>query len=71
MNPDSTLLLHRMPVGEWICIETVSRGSQDGISVSTCTLHDLSGPVGSATVAGVATELNQLIGHRASHAPGG
>ena len=70
VNPDSTLLLHRMPVGEWICIETVARGAQDGVSVSTCVLHDTAGPVGSATVSGVATALNELIGRRASHAPG-
>ena len=71
VNPDSTLLLHRLPVGEWICIETVARGAADGVSVSTCVLHDAEGPVGSATVAGVATALNELIGRRASHAPAG
>jgi hypothetical protein len=69
VNPDSTLLLHRMPVGEWICVETVARGAADGVSVSTCMLHDATGPVGSATVGGVATALNELIGRRASHAP--
>ena len=70
VNPDSTLLLHRMPVGEWICVETVARGAADGVSFSTCMLHDTSGPIGSATTAGVATALNELIGRRASHAPG-
>ncbi len=70
VNPDSTLLLHRLPVGEWICVETVARGAADGVSVATCMLHDTSGPIGSATVAGVATALNELIGRRASHAPG-
>ncbi len=70
VNPDSTLLIHRMPVGEWICVETIARGAANGVSMSTCMLHDTTGPIGSATVAGVATALNELIGKRASHAPG-
>ena len=68
-NADTTAYMHRLPVGEWICLEVVARGSAEGVSVSECALHDEQGVFGRSLVACVATPINAMIGNRASEAP--
>jgi acyl-CoA thioesterase len=65
-NADTTAYMHRMPVGEWICLEVVARGSTDGVSASECAMHDEQGVFGRAMVACLATPRNEMIGARAS-----
>jgi hypothetical protein len=48
INPDVNVLLARVPEGEWIGMEAVTRIADDGIGHSRGTLHDLRGPVGEA-----------------------
>ena len=69
-NADTTIYMHRLPVGEWICLEVVARGSADGVAVGECALHDERGVFGRSLVACVATARNEMIGARASEAPG-
>lgn len=54
LNADYTLYLHRLPVGEWIGVETSSHHSDQGVAVATCALHDESGPIGRSAVSAVA-----------------
>ena len=68
-NADTTAYMHRLPVGEWICLEVVARGSAEGVSVSECALHDEQGVFGRSLVACVATPRNEMIGARASESP--
>lgn len=46
INADLTVSLHREPVGEWICLDGVSRVSSIGVGLAACTLHDTTGPIG-------------------------
>jgi hypothetical protein len=68
-NADTTAYMHRLPVGEWICLEVVARGSAEGVSVSECAMHDEQGVFGRSLVACVATPRNEMIGARASESP--
>jgi hypothetical protein len=53
INPDLTLYVEREPVGEWICLESVTRigGGGSGIGVAESVLYDVRGRVGRATQA--------------------
>lgn len=68
-NADTTLYMHRLPVGEWICLEVVARESAEGVAVGECALHDERGVFGRSLVACVATARNEMIGSRASESP--
>lgn len=68
-NADTTLYMHRLPVGAWICLEVVSRASAEGVAVGECALHDEQGIFGRSLVACVATPRNEMIGTRASESP--
>lgn len=68
-NADTTLYMHRLPVGEWICLDVVARGSAEGVAVGECALHDERGVFGRSLVACVATARNEMIGARASESP--
>lgn len=48
INPDLTLYLERQPVGEWICLEAVTRVPRAGIGVAESVLYDERGRVGRA-----------------------
>jgi len=54
INVDITLYLHRYPAGEWIGFESTDHGASDGICMGQCRLYDEAGPIGAATVAGLA-----------------
>ena len=51
INGDVTLYLSRLPVGPWIGFENIDRVVTDGVAVSTCALHDVTGRIGSASAA--------------------
>jgi hypothetical protein len=46
INPDLTVTLHRMPVGEWVAIEAASRLEPDGVGTAESILHDAGGRLG-------------------------
>jgi hypothetical protein len=49
LNPDLTVNLHRLPVGEWVCIDAVTRLGTDGVGLAESLLFDEDGPIGRAT----------------------
>jgi hypothetical protein len=51
INTDITVYLHRLPVGEWIGFEKINHHATDGIAIGECFLHDVEGPIGSASCA--------------------
>lgn len=54
INADYTLYLSRMPVGEYIGLESGGHSSEAGVAVGHCTMHDRTGPVGYCMTAAVA-----------------
>lgn len=48
-NADLTVNLHRMPEGEWICVDSVMRVDETGMGLAAEQLSDHLGPVGRAT----------------------
>jgi hypothetical protein len=54
INADYTLYLSRLPVGDFIGLESGGHTSTDGIAVGQCTMHDTSGPIGFCMTAAVA-----------------
>ena len=49
INADLTLYLEREPVGEWMCLESQTRITADGIGVAESVLYDKRSRVGRAT----------------------
>jgi Thioesterase-like superfamily len=49
INADLTVSLHREPVGEWICLDGVTRVSSLGVGQAMTSLHDVEGPIGRAS----------------------
>ncbi len=48
INPDLTVHLHRLPVGEWVCLDAVSRLEPHGVGLTQSALWDAEGPIGRA-----------------------
>lgn len=46
INPDLTVYLERLPVGEWVCLDAATRLGTPGIGVAQSLLWDLRGIVG-------------------------
>ncbi len=46
INPDLTISLHRLPVGEWVCLDATSRLEPHGVGLATSELFDEEGPIG-------------------------
>ena len=46
INPDLTIHLSRLPVGEWICLDARSRYEPNGIGIAASDLYDADGPIG-------------------------
>ena len=49
LNADLTVNLHRMPVGEWLCVDSVMHVDVTGTGLASAQLSDQLGPVGRAT----------------------
>lgn len=48
INPDLTIYLHRYPIGEWVCLEAVTRPEAIGVGMAESRLYDEQGPIGRA-----------------------
>jgi hypothetical protein len=46
INPDLTIHLSRLPVGEWVCLDARSRYEPNGIGIAASDLYDEVGPIG-------------------------
>jgi Thioesterase-like superfamily len=46
INPDLTIYLHRVPVGEWVCLEAATTLTGNGVALSESALYDEKGPIG-------------------------
>lgn len=46
INPDLTIHLHRMPVGEWVCLDARTWLGDPGIGMAESSLFDVAGPIG-------------------------
>ncbi len=49
INTDLSVALRRLPVGEWICLDSVTYAEPDGVGFSDTALLDQDGLVGRAT----------------------
>jgi len=49
LNPDLTVNLHRLPAGEWVCLEAATHIGADGVGLAESRLFDEQGPIGRAT----------------------
>lgn len=48
INPDLTIYVHRLPVGEWVCLDAVTHVQSSGIGLAESTLYDEQGIIGRA-----------------------
>jgi hypothetical protein len=48
INPDLTVHLHRLPVGEWVCLQAASHLEGAGVGLAQSALWDEQGPLGRA-----------------------
>ena len=46
INPDLTVYLHRYPVDEWVCIDSVTRVEPHGVGLAESRILDRSGTIG-------------------------
>jgi hypothetical protein len=46
VNPDLTVYLHRMPAGEWICLDAKTAVDPAGVGLATSIISDTGGTVG-------------------------
>ena len=49
INTDLSVHLHRMPAGEWVCLDAVTRPEPNGVGLSDTALFDERGPIGHAS----------------------
>jgi hypothetical protein len=57
INTDSTIYIHRLPIGEWICLQVERSVEPYGIGVSSAVLYDQDGSVGRAAQAVLANQM--------------
>jgi Acyl-CoA thioesterase C-terminal domain/Acyl-CoA thioesterase N-terminal domain len=48
INVDLSVHLHRLPAGEWVCLDAVTLPERTGIGMADTRLHDERGPIGRA-----------------------
>lgn len=46
INPDLTVHLHRLPAGEWVCLDAVTWMEDRGVALAESRLWDEQGPLG-------------------------
>lgn len=49
INVDLTVHLHRVPAGEWVCLDAITLPEPNGVGIADSALHDERGPIGRAT----------------------
>lgn len=48
INPDLSVFLYRLPMGEWVCLDAVTRLGTSGTGLAESVLFDEQGPIGRA-----------------------
>ena len=48
INVDLSVHLHRMPAGEWICLDSITIPEPNGVGITDTALYDERGPIGRA-----------------------
>ena len=48
INVDLSVHLHRLPAGEWVCLDAITAPEPTGIGLADTALHDERGPIGRA-----------------------
>lgn len=48
INVDLSVHLHRLPEGEWVCLDAVTVAQPEGVGLADSALHDERGPLGRA-----------------------
>lgn len=48
INVDLSVYLHRLPVGEWVCLDAITVAEPNGVGLADTRLHDDRGPLGRA-----------------------
>jgi hypothetical protein len=46
VNPDLTIYVHRLPAGEWVCLEATTMAGPGGLGVAESALYDTQGRIG-------------------------
>lgn len=54
INVDISIHIHRLPEGEWVCLETKGVAQPYGIGMVESTIHDIHGPIGRVNQAVIA-----------------
>ena len=49
LNPDLAVHLYRLPIGEWVCLDSITRLGDEGVGLAESLLFDEHGPIGRAT----------------------
>ncbi len=49
INTDLSVHLHRLPAGEWVCLDAITRPEPNGVGLSDTALFDERGPIGRAS----------------------
>lgn len=49
INVDLTVHIHRMPSGEWVCLDAITVPEPTGVGIADTALYDERGPIGRAT----------------------
>jgi hypothetical protein len=49
INVDLTVQLHRLPAGEWVCLDAITIPEPTGVGLADTALYDERGPIGRAT----------------------
>lgn len=60
INSDVTLHLHRLPVGEWIGLETTDHQATRGVAYGAARLYDEEGLIGATSCVAVAQTLRSV-----------
>lgn len=58
INADLTMTLARLPVGEWIGLDPISRATADGVSTGAADLYDRQGRIGQVAMIALADGRN-------------
>ncbi len=48
INVDLSVHLHRLPAGEWVCLDAITLPEPNGVGIADTALHDERGPIGRA-----------------------
>lgn len=64
VNPELTVHLHRLPEGDWVCLDAASTLTAAGVGLAVARLWDVRGPLGVGA-------QSLFVDHARSHAGGG